>query len=33
VIAWSGHKIRPFKPTVRLRGKKTIADLVIENRE
>ena len=33
VIAWSGRKLRLFKPTVRTRGKKTVADLVIENRE
>lgn len=33
VIAWSGRKLKPFKPTVRPRGKKTLADLIIENRE
>ena len=30
---WSGRKPKPFKPTVRPRGNRTVADLVVENRE
>ena len=33
LIAWSGKKWNPPKPKARVRGKTTIADLVIENRE
>lgn len=33
LIAWSGKKWNPPKPIARVRGKTTIADLVIENRE
>jgi prevent-host-death family protein len=32
-IAWSGRRLRPAKPTSKVRGRRTIADLVIENRE
>jgi prevent-host-death family protein len=32
IIAWSGRKIAPGKPAVRSRGKSTVADMVIENR-
>ena len=33
LIAWSGKKLKPTKPVARTRGKKTVSDLVIENRE
>jgi len=33
LLSWSGKKWNPPKPKVRVRGKTTIADLVIENRE
>lgn len=32
-VKWSGRKLRPRKPTTRLRGNKTMAELVIEGRE
>jgi prevent-host-death family protein len=32
-IAWSGRRLRTAKPAGRVRGNKTVADLVIENRE
>jgi prevent-host-death family protein len=32
-IAWSGRRLRAAKPTGKVRGKKTVADLVVENRE
>jgi len=32
-IAWSGRRLRPAKPVGKLRGEKTVADLVVENRE
>ena len=32
-IAWSGRRLRPAKPVGKVRGKKTVADLVVENRE
>jgi prevent-host-death family protein len=32
-IAWSGRRLRPAKPVGKVRGKRTIADLVVENRE
>lgn len=32
-IAWSGRRLRPAKPVGKLRGDKTVADLVVENRE
>ncbi len=32
-IAWSGRHLPPAKPVGRVRGKRTIADLVVENRE
>jgi prevent-host-death family protein len=33
-VAWSGQRLRPAKPIGRVRGgRKTIADLVAENRE
>ena len=33
LIAWSGERWNPPKPVARVRGKTTVADLVIENRE
>ena len=32
-VLWSGHRPPPAKPVARLRGKRTLSDLVIENRE
>jgi prevent-host-death family protein len=32
-IAWSGRRLRPAKPAGKVRGAKTVADLVVENRE
>jgi hypothetical protein len=33
VIAWSGRRLRRAKPGRNVRGDKTVADLVVENRE
>jgi prevent-host-death family protein len=32
-IAWSGRPLRTARPVGKVRGNRTIADLVIENRE
>ena len=32
-ILWSGRRLRSRKPVVRVRGTRTVADLVSENRE
>jgi prevent-host-death family protein len=32
-IAWSGRRLRPAKPAGRVRGTKTVADLLVEDRE
>ncbi len=32
-IAWSGRRVGSAKPVGRVRGKTTVADLVVENRE
>lgn len=32
-IAWSERRLRPGKPAGKARGTKTVADLVVENRE
>jgi hypothetical protein len=32
-IAWSGRRLRPGKPAGKVRGNRTVADLVIENRK
>jgi prevent-host-death family protein len=32
-ILWSGRRLGAGKPGVRVRGKRTVADLVVENRE
>ena len=32
-VAWSGRRLRRIKPVGRVRGSRTVADLVSENRE
>jgi prevent-host-death family protein len=32
-VAWSGRRLRRIKPAARVRGNRTVADLVSENRE
>jgi prevent-host-death family protein len=32
-IQWSGRRLGAMKPAVRVRGKRTVADIVVENRE
>lgn len=32
-IAWSGRRLRAANPVGKVRGDKTVADLVVENRE
>ena len=32
-VTWSGRRLRRIKPVARVRGKRTVADLVSENRE
>lgn len=32
-VAWSGRRLRRTRPVARVRGKRTVADLVSENRE
>ncbi len=32
LIRWNGKKLSPMKPVARLRGKKTIAEIIIEDR-
>ena len=32
-VAWSGRRLRPAKPAGKVSGTKTVADLVVENRE
>jgi prevent-host-death family protein len=32
-VAWSGRRLRPAKPVGRIRGTKTVADLIVDNRE
>ncbi len=33
LVAWSGRKFDPGEPTVRTRGPRTVADLLLEDRE
>ena len=33
LITWSGRKFLPQKPVARVRGKKTVAEILLENRE
>ncbi len=32
-VAWSGRRLRPARPAGKVRGTKTVAELVVENRE
>ena len=32
-VQWSGRRLQKTKPEVRTRGKRTVADLVVENRD
>lgn len=32
-VLWSGRRLQLAKPVARVRGKRTVADIVIENRE
>jgi prevent-host-death family protein len=33
LVAWSGRKVSPIDPVARTRGKRTVADLLLEDRE
>ena len=33
VIRWSGRKLRPIEPVAHTQGPRTLADLVVEDRE
>lgn len=33
LIAWSGHKLVPMAPVARTRGRRTVAGLLLEDRE
>lgn len=33
LVQWSGHKLKPRKPGPRVRGNKTMAQLLLEDRE
>lgn len=33
LIAWNGHKLEDRRPVGRLRGRQTVADLLLEDRE
>ena len=33
LIAWSGHKLAPLAPVARARGRRMVADLLLEDRE
>ena len=33
LIAWSGKKLEPMPPVARVRGKRTVAALLVEDRE
>jgi prevent-host-death family protein len=33
LLAWSGHKLAPMAPVARARGKRTVAELLLEDRE
>jgi antitoxin (DNA-binding transcriptional repressor) of toxin-antitoxin stability system len=32
-ILWSGRRLTKTKPNVRARGKRTVADIIVENRK
>jgi prevent-host-death family protein len=33
VISWSGRRLRAARPRVRTHGKRTVSDILVENRE
>jgi prevent-host-death family protein len=33
LVAWSGQRLAPLAPVARTRGQRTVADLVLEDRE
>jgi len=33
LVAWSGQRLAPMAPVARTRGQRTVADLVLEDRE
>ena len=33
IIFWSGRRLRRSRPEVRARGKRTVSDIVVENRQ
>jgi len=33
LVAWSGRKLMPMDPVARTRGRRTVADLLLEDRE
>jgi prevent-host-death family protein len=33
LIAWSGYELAPVAPVARVRGRQTVADLLLEDRE
>ena len=33
VVAWSGRRLEPIQPVARVRGPRTVADLLLEDRE
>ncbi len=33
LVAWNGRKLRAISPAARTHGKKTVAELLLENRE
>ena len=33
LILWSGKKLEPMPPVVRVRGERSVADLLVEDRE
>jgi prevent-host-death family protein len=33
LVAWNGHKLLPRSPVARTRGKRTVADMLLEDRE
>lgn len=33
VVTWSGHRLAPLAPVARTRGSRTVADLLLEDRE
>jgi prevent-host-death family protein len=32
LVSWNGRKLKPLKPVAKLRTKKTVAELVVEDR-